>query len=155
MKAESFEGSVYDPAAGQGTIEKACANTGIHCVSNDIAIRKGSKVTEGTDFLTSDDAMWPNIICNPPFKLAEQFIRKALERTKFKVAMLLPLAFLESMKRADLFDTKPLARVHVFRRRVSMPPGNSDIKAKGGMVAFAWFVWEHGFDGHPEIHWLD
>ena len=50
---------------------------------------------------------------------------------------------------------RPLARVHVFSYRISMPPGGvPDIEAKGGSVAFAWFVWEHGHRGPATINWL-
>jgi len=53
-----------------------------------------------------------------------------------------------------LFRSTPLARVWVSSRRISMPPGGSNIKAQGGAIAYAWFVWEHGYKGKAEVDWL-
>jgi hypothetical protein len=25
----------------------------------------------------------------------------------------------------------------------------------GSATAYAWFIWEKGFKGHPEIHWFN
>ena len=71
-----------------------------------------------------------------------------------KVAVLARLALLEGIKRRELFRSTPLARVWVSSRRVSMPPGGSDIEAKGGSIAYAWFVWDHAHTGSPVVGWL-
>ena len=54
------------------------------------------------------------IITNPPFMLATEFVRHALELVP-RVVMLLRLAFLEGVGRGDVLDGGQLARVHVFR----------------------------------------
>jgi hypothetical protein len=64
------------------------------------------------------------------------------------------LALLEGIKRRQLLQTTPLARVWVSSRRVSMPPGGTDINAKDGAIAYAWFVWVHGHVGPPTIGWV-
>ena len=46
-------------------------------------------------------------------------------------------------------DEAPLARIYVAVNRVSMPPGDVAVEAKGGAVAFGWFVWEKNFKGTP------
>jgi hypothetical protein len=99
----------------------------------------------------------PNIVTNPPFKLAVPFVRHALRLTTGKVAMLLKIAFLEGQERAKLFSNSPLARVHVFSQRLAFVPGGTTGARKldgGGMMAFAWFVWEHGYSEPPRIGWL-
>jgi hypothetical protein len=58
------------------------------------------------------------------------------------------------MKRQLMFRETPLARVWVSRRRVSMPPGGTDIEAKGGSIAYAWFVWDHRHTGKITVDWL-
>ena len=82
------------------------------------------------------------------------FLLHALKLTTGKVALLARLALLEGQKRRALFQSTPLARVWVSSRRVSMPPGGTDIPAKGGAIAYAWFVWERGYSGAPSLGWL-
>ena len=103
-----------------------------------------------------------NIICNPPFHLAERFIDRALLVTRRKVAMLLRWSFAEggtgrsekSHLRRRVLDEAPLSRVYVFANRVSMPPGNGAVAAKGGAIAFGWFVWDHDHYGPATFHRL-
>ena len=111
----------------------------------------------GIDFLMEYAALAPNIVTNPPFKLAVPFVRKSLELTTGKVAMLLKIAFLEGIERSKLFATSPLARVHVFSQRLAFVPGGTTEARTldgGGMMAFAWFVWEHGYSGQPTLGWI-
>jgi len=96
----------------------------------------------------------PNIVTNPPFKLSLEFVRKALELTSGKVAILARLAFLEGAERRDLYDNSPIARVWVFSQRVKMFRGGWDTGQGSGMIAFAWFVWEHGYKGKPTLGWI-
>jgi predicted RNA methylase len=98
----------------------------------------------------------PNIVTNPPFGLAREFVDKALELTTGKVAMFLRLAFLESQERGEWLPTTPLARVYIMSRRVPMQRGRISEAGDGhGVIAFAWFVWEHGHVGPPTLHFLD
>lgn len=96
----------------------------------------------------------PNIVTNPPFKLAEHFVHKALSLSTGKVAMLTRLAWLEGKGRRVMFESTPLARVWVFAGRVTMPRGAMADAGRGGMIAFAWLVWEHGHKGSPTIGWI-
>lgn len=158
LEVERFPGQSWDPACGGGTIVQAMRARGYACGGTDIEPRGGTTVT--ADFLVPHPAegvpfsFVHNIVTNPPFALAEAFIARALSLATAKVAMLLRLSFLEGQARRTLFETTPLARVWVFSRRVSMPPGGSCSPAKGGAVAFAWYVWQHGHRGPPQLGWL-
>lgn len=155
LKNEEFVGSVYDPACGIGTIPIRAWCAGLPAEGADIVDRgAGFPVV---DFLTCDlPARVDNIICNPPYKLAERFLPRALAMARRKVAFLLRLAFLESERRHAVFTSTPLARVLVFSQRVSMPPGGSGAEADGGKIAYAWFVWDHRhrIGKRPELDWL-
>jgi hypothetical protein len=108
------------------------------------------------DFLMEQRLLAPHIITNPPFKLAEQFLRHALDLGAEKIAMLLRLAWLEGAERKKLFDSTPIARVHVASRRISMARGGTDNGNGGGsMIAFAWFVWDRAHVGAPHLGWFD
>jgi hypothetical protein len=155
LGVEKFSGAVWEPACGDGAISKSFAAAGYDVLSTDLVDRGFG--TPGIDFLLEWRARAPNIVTNPPFKLAVPFVRKALELTTGKVAMLLKVAFLEGIERSTLFASSPLARVHVFSQRLAfVPGGTSEGRALdgGGMMAFAWFVWDHSHKGPPTLGWL-
>lgn len=151
LDVESFTGQSWDPSCGGGNIPMAMRARGLSCWGSDIADRGFG--TMGLDFFQAPDTA-DNIITNPPYGVIEPYIRRALSLTTHKVCILARLALLEGMKRQALFRETPLARVHVSSRRVSMPPGGTDIKAAGGTIAYAWFVWEHGHVGKPTVGWI-
>lgn len=165
LDAERFDGLVWDPAAGRDTIPTACRARDLPAMGSDLVDRGVDTVHAPFDFLDEPAHVLPrpeNIICNPPFDLAERFIERALSLATRKVAMLLRWSFAEggSLKteRGRLhswcLDTAPLARIYVAVNRVSMPPGALAVEAKGGAVAFGWFVWEHGHVGPATFHRL-
>ena len=65
---------------------------------------------EVADFLAIDNLEWDgNIVINPPYKYAQEFVEKALSiipKGK-KVAMFLKLTFLEGKARRALFRSTP------------------------------------------------
>lgn len=79
-------------------------------------------------------------ITNPPFKLAEQFIERALA-TSTGVAMIVRAAFLEGQGRFDrLFSKNPPSHVLQFTERVVMHKGR--LAPEGSTAtAYAWLVW--------------
>ena len=167
LDVETFQGETLDPACGGGNIVRVFRSRGLNAWGSDLVMRYDQMETDAMPrpmFGCTGDFTRPvpdeccgnvdNIVSNPPFKIAEKFIVNGLKRARHKVALLQRLAFLEGQQRAALFTSTPLARVHVFAYRISMPPGGTEIEAKGGSVAFAWFVWEHGYRGAPTINWL-
>lgn len=151
LDVETFEGTVWDPSCGGGNIPIAMAKRGLSCWGSDIANR-GFGLPNHCFFSAPETAN--NIVSNPPFDVIEPYIVRALEKTTKKVALLARLALLEGIKRRKLFLTTPLARVWVSSRRISMPPGGTDIPAKGGSVAYAWFVWDKAHTGPATVGWL-
>jgi len=153
LDVETFHGGAWEPACGDGAICRVFEERGLPVAGSDL-VNRGFGET-GVDFLLEYKPRAPNIVTNPPFKLAVPFVRHSLNLAEGKVAMLLKLAFLEGRERADLFRTTPFARVWVFSRRLAFVRGTPHAATPGGgMLAFAWFVWEHGYVGKPEIGWL-
>jgi len=147
-----IDASVWDPCAGGGNIPKTLAARGIESFGSDIADRGYG---QRFDFFTrGPEPECDIIISNPPYGCMEPFVRHALRLATDRVIVLARLAFLEGVSREALFRDTPFARVWVSRRRVSMPPGGTDIKPKGGSVAFAWFVFDHSHVGAPTIGWI-
>jgi hypothetical protein len=151
LSKETFEGPIWEPACGDGAISKVLEEHGHIVWSSDLIDRGYGKAPH--DFLTSTRVA-VDIVTNPPFTLAQQFVEKALTCTTGKVAMLCKLVFLEGQKRKSFFETTPLARVHVFSKRVNFYREGDKGKLGTSMMAFAWFVWEHGHEGPPTISWI-
>lgn len=92
-------------------------------------------------------------ITNPPFKLAEQFINRALTTSSAGVAMIVRAAFLESVGRYDrLYSQTPPAYVLQFTERVVMHKGK--VTADGSTAtAYAWLVWLPG-ENDTRLRWI-
>ena len=93
-------------------------------------------------------------ITNPPFRLAEQFIRRALETSRDGVAVIVRSAFLEGVGRyRGLFNVTPPSDILQFSERVVMHKGK--LSAKGSTAtAYCWLVWRNGNSGSPRFGWI-
>jgi len=143
---ETFVGCVYEPACGHGAMVRIIQKYN-DCIGSDILF--------GDDFLTSDKNM-ENIVTNPPYSLAEDFVRKARQISTGKVAMLLKLTFLESARRKSLFEDEyfPLSTVYVFSKRVQMWEQGKEKPKNSSMMAYAWFVWDKSHRGNAKLKWI-
>lgn len=159
---EHFVGSIHEPACGDGAIAKVLIQkTGIPVYASDLYDRGYGQT--GVDFLENNDH-FDNVITNPPYALAGEFVIHALERTSGKVAMFLRLAFLEGVERYEkIFSEMPPGRVYVFPNRVTLYPativdGETVFPEKkgGGTTPYAWFIWDIQFDsGMTEVYWIN
>jgi hypothetical protein len=150
---ERFDGPIWEPACGNGAISRVLLHAGHEVISTDLALTGYG--TPCTDFLMEWQARAPNIVTNPPFKLANQFAAHATSLASGKVAFLLRLVWLEGKARRRLFERSPLARVWVFSGRLPrMHREDYDGKKTSSAMAFAWFVWERGWSGAPHLGWL-
>ena len=152
LQREKFEGEIWECACGDGAISNLLIKEGYNVYSSDL-INRGYGDT-GIDFLKSNKKT-DNIITNPPFKLGCEFAYHACQLANKKVAMLCRINFLEGVARGKMFKLTPLKNVYVFSRRITFQNPDSGKKSHGGgMLAFAWFIWEHGYNGKPTIDWI-
>lgn len=91
-------------------------------------------------------------ITNPPFRLAEQFIERALVTSGQGVAMIVRAAFLEGVGRFErLYSKTPPSHVLQFTERVVMHKGR--LAPEGSTAtAYAWLVWMG--DSQTRLHWI-
>ncbi|MDE0880364.1 MAG: hypothetical protein OSB00_17160 [Sphingomonas bacterium] len=157
LTVEAFDGAIWEPACGDGAMSRVLAEAGQPVISTDLIDRGFGE--GGRDFLMEWSPRAPHVVTNPPFRWAIEFADRALLLTRQpggKVCLFLRLAFLEGLARQAWFQTTPLARVWVMSRRVPMARGKAaDGDSGNGVIAFAWFVWEHGHQGAPSLGWLD
>lgn len=112
LKVETFDKYIWEPACGEGHIAKVLEAHGYDVSSSDL-IYRGYGDAEPYDFLKHNDYLYDmDIITNPPYKYALEFVEKALASISegHKVAMLLKLQFLEGQKGADCLTKTHLKR---------------------------------------------
>jgi hypothetical protein len=132
-------------------------NNGYTVFSTDL-INRGYGKGE-VDFLKCCDESQRDIVTNPPYKYATEFVYHALDVVSkgCKVAMFLKLQFLEGKKRKKLFEKHPPKTIYVSSSRL-LCAKNGDFKSKekeGSAVAYAWYVWEKGYEGDTVIKWIN
>ena len=106
-------------------------------------IREDSKADIVTNFLEYNKPSNEEchiIISNPPFYLAEDFIKKSLELVDYGgyVIMLLRLNFFGSKKRKKIFENNMPLSCYIHHKRISFMNGATD------SIEYAHFVWQKG-----------
>lgn len=154
-KLETFNHKVLEPSCGAGHISEVLKAHGYEVESRDLVDRGyGTQA----DFLSIDNQEWDgDIITNPPYSFAQEFVEKALRIIPdgHKVAMFLKITFLEGKKRKFLFRNTPPLRVWVSSSRLKCAM-NGNFDAVGGSAAcYAWFIWEKGYRGDTIVKWFN
>lgn len=96
------------------------------------------------------------IIGNPPYSLAEEFIRHSFELLESGgyIYFLLRLSFLEGIARGKgLFKEFPMKKVYICSRRPSFFSTNG--KHTTDTLAYAMFLWQKNYQGKTELDFLD
>lgn len=154
MAMEPFGETILEPCCGGGHIVSVLRELGKQVSTNDL-YDYGFECDTHLDFLMEINEFHGDIITNPPYKLAAEFAEHALDIIPDgnKVAMFLKLTFLEGKGRKPLFDRHELQTVYVSRSRLNC--GMNGIFSGTSAVAYAWFVWQKGWRGHPQIKWFN
>ncbi len=172
LEVENFDGTVWENCCGEGHLSKRMTELGLNVISTDLIYRgfgEGNK-----DFFECTESFGDNIITNPPYAFAQKWVEhslKLLHKGK-KLALLLPIQFLESKERKLLFQKTPPVRIHVFSNRIlcgingDFYEHNADgsvrtnkdgsPKRMSSAKCYAWFVWEVGNYFHkPMVDWIN
>lgn len=157
LAEEQFAPVIWECACGEGHLSKVLEVNGYEVISTDLVYR-GFGDSEPLDFLKETlDGFEGDIITNPPYKYALDFVKKALESVQpgRKVAMFLKLQFLEGKSRKQFFLENPPKVIYVSSSRLICAINGEFDKISSSAVAYAWFVWEKGFAGDPVIKWIN
>ena len=148
LENESFDGEIWEPACGDGAISKRLESHGYNVYSTDLVDRGYGH--DHFDFLLSHRRT-KNIITNPPFNIGTKFTLQSLRLASSKVAIFNKITFLEGKERRQkLYSLRMLKTVYVFSERV----GFDTKTGKGGMLAFAWFVFDKSYLGDPILKFI-
>lgn len=129
---------IHEPACGDGAISKVLEKNGLTVISTDLVDRGFGQ--SGMNFLDSV-IVSDVIITNPPFFLAEEFIRKAVSSPARRVYMLLKATYFHAKERTPLFEKYPPARVMPLNFRL-------DFTGEGKpTMECIWVEWDKDFKG--------
>lgn len=146
LQLEQFHPYIWECACGEGHISEVLKAHGHKVRSTDLIDRGYGE--GGVDFLKQGRPDMPmDIITNPPYKYAKEFIEHALDISMdgTKIAMFLKLTFLEGQNRRDFFRDNPPQTVYVSSARLQC--GKNGVFEGSSMAAYAWFVWRKGHKG--------
>lgn len=152
---EKFNNHICECACGEGHLSKGLIKNGYNVFSSDL-IDRGYGLPN-VDFLKSTMTLDGDIITNPPYKFAKEFVEKSLSiiNPGNKVAMFLKIQFLESKGRRNLFINYPPKTVYISSNRL-LCAKNADFKnSVSSAVAYAWFVWEKGYNKETILKWFN
>lgn len=129
-----------EPAANRGHMVRPLQEFFLHVEASDIH-------DYGAGFRVEDYLFGPDqepvdwTVTNPPFRLAERFIERALRTSRQGVAVFVRTAFLEGIGRhARLFRPCPPRLVLQFTERVVIHKGR--LSPEGSTAtAYCWIVW--------------
>lgn len=158
LSVESFDGSIWEPACGQGHISRVLEAAGREVVSTDLIERDYGR--GGVDFLRQARPRARHIITNPPYGrgLGDAFVKHALDLTREtggSVAMLLNLASLCHPKRHELWVNHPPAVIYALDELTCWPDGDPERAGRfTGTHRYCWAVWKPGHTGRSQLWWL-
>ena len=138
------EMSCLEPACGRGYMSRPLSET-FRLVDAYDAYDYGQ--TAKRDFLEYpyDDNSFDWVITNPPFRLASEFVLRALPIARCGVAIFARTVFLESSGRYEaIFRHTPPTIFSQFVERVPLVKGRLDQKASTA-TGYAWFVWRTAY----------
>src|SRR5690349_8910735 len=157
---ESFPSPVWEPACGKGEISKVLEDYRYKVHSSDIVMR-GYGIG-GVDFfgVLSMPNNCKSIITNPPFSVrlrgkeyrVEDWVTHGFNIGAEKIGLFLKTTAIAGKQRSFIFE-KHLIKLLQFRDRVSLT--RNDLKMEnGGMMDFAWFIFERSRNSSPIIAWI-
>ncbi len=158
LSVEQFDGSIWEPACGDGAISRVLCTAGYDVVSTDLVDHGFG--TPSIDFLLERAPRAKHIVTNPPYGrgLADRFVGRALALTRQtggSVAMLLNLASLCHPSRHSKFVHTPPAAIYALDELVCYPNGKpSEAIASTRSQRYCWVVWKAGFSSRPIFWWL-
>lgn len=155
LDEECFDRIIWEPTAGRHMIVNELKSAGYEVRSTDL-VDYGFKEDAQIDFLNYNRTWEHDLIFNPPYKFATEFVIKGLELLQpgKKMAVFLRTLFLEGQKRYEkIFKDNPPKTIYVFSKRVVC--STTDDHTEPSAVSYSWFLFEKGYKGNPEIKWIN
>lgn len=146
--------NIWECACGEGHLSKILENKGYNVESSDLVYR-GYGIGN-VDFLKMQKPNDRDILTNPPYKYAKEFVEHALDILEdgHYAIFFLKIQFLEGQNRKKMFEKHPPKYVYVNSSRQLCAMNGEFDKYKSTALCCCWFVWQKGFNGEPTIRWI-
>ena len=155
LGVETFCSPILEPCCGGGFMSEEIKKAGYEVDAFDLVDRGYG--TGGIDFLKHDWEVGKyDIITNPPYTAFVPMLEQAMRICRSKVAMLLPLRYLSSKERFEIFRKYPPKSVYVYIERICIAKNGdfANYEAGQNLEIYAWYVWEKGYKGETILKWL-
>ena len=145
---------IFEPACGQGHLSEVLKKRNYKVISTDLVDRGYG--TPFVNFLEYNLQFIGDILTNPPYKYAQEFVEHGLKIIKNgnKVIMFLKIQFLEGQARKKLFEKYPPKYVYVNSARQLCAMNGEFEKYKATALCYCWFVWEKGCTDETIVRWI-
>ena len=155
MEVEPELRNIWECACGEGHLAKVFDKYNKLAKATDLIDRGYGDPP--LDFLKTYIFYHGDIVTNPPYKFAKEFIEQALCMVEDgrKVCMFLKVTFLEGKARKEFFKKYPPKTIYVCSGRIPCAKNGDFEKYPSSAIAYAWFVWEKGYQGKPTIEWIN
>lgn len=147
--------SVREPCANRGYMARPLSEYFGHVMASDVH-------DYGYGYLVQDYLFGPEshfdrtdwTFMNPPFRLAAEFIERALRLSRIGVAVIVRTAFLEGIDRFEtLFSVNPPWVVAIHTERVPMVKGRYDPKVASA-TSYSWLIWRNDTSERLPTDWI-
>lgn len=147
---------IWECACGQGHLSDVLEKNGYITTNTDLVDRGYKNNFLQLDFLTTNTIFDGDILTNPPYKYAKEFVEHALDTLNdgYYCIMFLKIQFLEGQARLNLFRKYPPKYVYVNSARQSCAMNGEFEKYKATAIYYCWFIWEKGYIEEPIIRWV-
>lgn len=156
MELEDFDENIRECACGEWHLSKEMEELWKSVFSSDL-IDRWYGIQH--DFLNDNLSLpreW-DIITNPPYKYANQFIEKWMKilQDGKKMALFLPIRYLEWKERKMLFAKYPPLKIYVSSSRIKCAINWQFDKMTESAVCYAWFVRQKWYTWDTILKWFN
>ncbi len=147
--------NIWECACGQGHLSEVLKKYGYDVYSTDKVDRGyGEKQIDFLSYFNNE--LETDILTNPPYKYAKEFVEKALEiqATGYYTVMFLKIQFLEGQARKKLFEECPPKYVYVNSSRQLCAMNGEFDRYKATALCYCWYIWEKGWKGETTVRWV-
>ena len=181
LELEPQINNIWENAVGCGHLAKVFHEAGKLKAVSDL-VDRGYNPEEimksyGKDFLQMSKVWKGDIVTNPPYGIALDWIKHSLDLIQegHYVALFLKLTFLEGKERRKFFEENPPIRIWVSSSRIQCAKngefevpkkdkngnlvldkeGNPIMTKMSSAACYGWFIWQKGYKGDTIIKWFN
>jgi hypothetical protein len=141
--------TIWEPSCGKGAISKVLKDNLSNKILETDLIDRGVGIG-GVDFFHAEEYVPKEpfiVLTNPPYSIADNYIRQAFKYGADVIIMLLRHAYSESSKtREDILSGGHLMTEYLIKERLKMRADSYTGKTVSNMYNHGWFIWSRHYN---------